>query len=92
MSESCQVNAAVGLDQHLGHLGPRELLGRHLARLEQLAHLRPGQEDVLVAVRAGTSSRVAIDPQARQKNECSKNIGSMSSSCGSNSSKISCAS
>jgi len=26
------------------------------------------------------------------QNECSKNIGSMSSSCGSNSSKISCAS
>src|SRR5207302_11372250 len=35
---------------------------------------------------------VAICPQTRQKNACSKNIGSISSSCGSNSSKISCAS
>src|SRR5205814_9959103 len=34
---------------------------------------------------------VAICPQARQKNACSKNIGSIPSSCGSNSSKISCA-
>src|SRR5205823_5693105 len=35
---------------------------------------------------------VAICPQTRQKNACSKNIGSISSSCGSNSSKLSCAS
>src|SRR5205823_5664472 len=35
---------------------------------------------------------LAIDPHVRHQNECSKNIGSMSSSCGLNSSKISCAS
>src|SRR5437762_3177114 len=35
---------------------------------------------------------LAIEPQTLHQNECSKNIGSMSSSCGSNSSKISCAS
>ena len=35
---------------------------------------------------------LAIASHARQKNECSKNTGSMSSSCGWNSSKISCAS
>ena len=34
----------------------------------------------------------AIEPHALHQNECSKNIGSMSSACGSNSSKISCAS
>src|SRR5262249_59584153 len=34
----------------------------------------------------------AIDPHALHQKECSKNIGSMSSSCGSNSSKTSCAS
>src|SRR5436190_16468470 len=34
----------------------------------------------------------AIDPHDRHQKECSKNIGSMSSSCGSNSSKTSCAS
>ena len=35
---------------------------------------------------------LAIEPHFVHQNECSKNIGSMSSSCGSNSSKISCAS
>src|SRR5262249_45215191 len=35
---------------------------------------------------------LAIDPHVLHQNECSKNIGSMSSSCATNSSKISCAS
>ena len=82
---------AVRLDQDLGDLGPGELGGRQLAVREHLAHLRPRQEDVVVAgVRAGL--RRAIWPHALHQNECSKNIGSMSSSWGSNSSKISCAS
>src|SRR6476620_4140737 len=46
--------AAVGRDQHLGHLGPGELDPRNLAPAEHLAHLRPGQEDVvLLIVRTG---------------------------------------
>src|SRR4029453_9931444 len=45
---------AVGLDQHLGDLWPRELDRRNLAVAEQLAHLRPREEDVVVAaVRTG---------------------------------------
>ena len=35
---------------------------------------------------------LAIEPQTLHQNVCSKNIGSTSSSCGANSSKMSCAS
>src|SRR5918996_3857089 len=48
----------VGGDQDLGDLGPGELRRRELAGREQLAHLRPGEEDVVIApVRAGLGRR-----------------------------------
>src|SRR5581483_9095053 len=47
-------DSLVRLDQHLGHLGTGELDRGQLAVAEHLAHLRPGQEDVVVGrVRAG---------------------------------------
>ena len=58
---------------------------------EHLAHLGAGQVHVVVR-RCGQVLAVPMLPHERQKNECSKNIGSMPSSPGSNSSKISCAS
>ena len=42
------------VDQHLGHLGPRELGRRHLALAQHLAHLGAAEDDVLAGVvRAG---------------------------------------
>src|SRR6266566_5170633 len=54
VSVNCQVIfdwalAAVGRDQHLCDLGPRELDRRQLARRKQLPHLRAGEEDVIVS-------------------------------------------
>src|SRR5262249_47992881 len=41
-------------DEDVGHLGAAELLGRPLAGAEEVAHLGPGQKDVVrLVVRAG---------------------------------------
>src|SRR5256886_2447703 len=57
LSVNCQVTDSgrwpICSDQHFGDLGPRELDRRQFARGEQLPHLRPREEDVVVpAVRA----------------------------------------
>ena len=90
VTESCQFTT-VRVDQHFRDLGPRELDRRQLAGFEQLAHLRAREEDVVVALVRQVFG-VAIEPQALHQKACSKNIGSIPSSCGSNSSKISWAS
>src|SRR5437899_4593419 len=43
--------AGEGLDQHVGDLGPGELLRRPLATTQQLAHLGAGQEDAVLGPR-----------------------------------------
>ncbi len=65
--------------------------GRHLALAEHLPHLRP-ERNTRSSGPCGHDFVLAIEPHTLHQNVCSKNIGSMSSSCGSNSSKMSCAS
>src|SRR3954468_16881678 len=52
---------ALGLDQDVGDLRSRELLGRALAGAQHLAHLRARQEDPIVGPgRAGLAGRHAL--------------------------------